>query len=441
VMKRTIGTAVLGTLTTEGGLLFIGVLTGSLTARFLLPEGRGALAAVLFWPQLLAGLGLLSINEAATYYVGTEPEHRSIIKASALWLSLIFSGTMIVVGFLLVPFLLGPARADLVSLTQVYLILFTPFNFAALTLLAGDQGELRFVRYNVLRLVGPLFYLSGLIALWLMGRVNVASVVVLNAAATVIVALVRMMIQNDNIRLRPSLHEMAVLVRLAVRFHPATILLLLAAQADQFVVLTLWDNTQLGQYMVALSMATSGLALVTGAFQRTLFPHLSQIKGQEQQAELFARSVRYTTLLLILVSVPIAVLMPWLIRFLFGPAFESAVGPAWMLILAYFFIGLKSIIIQCLRGVGKAKAGSMAAAISLGLFMAVVWPLGKEIGLVGVAVALGLANASAVTYLVYYLGRIYRLSLVDLWGLTPTAIGEFRASLARVNPFATKATV
>jgi len=34
-----------------------GILTGSLVARLLLPEGRGALAAVLFWPQLLAGIG------------------------------------------------------------------------------------------------------------------------------------------------------------------------------------------------------------------------------------------------------------------------------------------------------------------------------------------------------------------------------------------------
>jgi Na+-driven multidrug efflux pump len=111
-----------------------------------------------------------------------------------------------------------------------------------------------------------------------------------------------------------------------------------------------------------------------------------------------------------------------------------------MLIVAYLFIGLKTIIIQSLRGAGKPSAGSMAAAVSLGLFIAVAWPLGQALGLVGVALALGFSNAAAVAYLVHYLGREYRIGMMELWGLTPTAIGEFRASVAKVNPFAGKAT-
>src|SRR2546427_4815425 len=73
-VKGSMQFAMLGAFATEGALLLVGLLTGPLAARLLLPEGRGALAAVLFWPQLLAGIGLLSLHEAVTYCVGAKSE-------------------------------------------------------------------------------------------------------------------------------------------------------------------------------------------------------------------------------------------------------------------------------------------------------------------------------------------------------------------------------
>src|SRR5207245_11091588 len=106
-MKRSMKVAMLGTFATEGFTVLLGILTGSLVARLLLPEGRGALAAVLFWPQLLAGIGFLSLGEAVTYRIGMLPDRESLIRASYFLLTLDMSVMYFVCGYVLVVYTIG----------------------------------------------------------------------------------------------------------------------------------------------------------------------------------------------------------------------------------------------------------------------------------------------------------------------------------------------
>src|SRR2546425_11888108 len=109
-MKSSMKFAMVGTFATEGFIVLLGILTGSLVARLLLPEGRGALAAVLFWPQLLAGIGFLSLGEAVTYRIGTLPERESLIRASSFWPALGMSVVILAGGYILNSFVLGGGR-------------------------------------------------------------------------------------------------------------------------------------------------------------------------------------------------------------------------------------------------------------------------------------------------------------------------------------------
>ena len=429
-MKRVIKSALLGTFATDGTLLLLGIATGSFAARLLLPEGRGALAAVLLWPNLLAGIGLLSLNEASTYRVGRQPDRVSVVTASAVWLALVLAGVTMMAGYLLMPALLGEERAHLVTITRTYLLIFTPFNFLALALLATDQGALHFGRYNVLRLLVPMIYLIGLVALWLTGSVSVAWVVAVNCGATVVVALIRVILSAGSIVTKPAWREGMELLRLASRMHFATVLLFLTAQADQLVVLIVWNDATLGQYVVALTIASAGLAVVSGALPKVLFPYLAHIRDPLEQSRLLGRGVRHATLVLVGISLPIALLMPLLVPLLFGPAFRDAIGPARLLLIAYLFIALKTILIQSLRGLGETRAGAVAAGTSLGLFMIFVWPLGDSLELLGVAIALIVANVGALGYLMHHLYKRHGLGFHDLWGLNLRTMGEIWTSLS-----------
>src|SRR5438128_3262308 len=439
-MKRSMKVAMLGTFATEGFTVLLGILTGSLVARLLLPEGRGALAAVLFWPQLLAGIGFLSLGEAVTYRIGMLPERESLIRASSFWPALAMSVVILAGGYLLMPFLLGEGRAHLWTLARFYL-LYIPFNFVALALLATDQGRLEFERFNTLRLLVPLLYLAGIFLLWMTDKVSVGWFVAANFAATFLVALLALRLNGSLFLHKPSLEEAKSLFTYALRFHPATIVLLLAGQVDVFVVLALWDDATVGHYVIALTIASSGLSIISGAYHKVLFPHVTQIQDRARQIGLLARGVRHATLLLVALSLPLALFMPWIVPLLFGQAFNDAVVPALVLVAAYILVALKSIIIQSLRGFGEGGRGLIAAAISVLIVPLAAWPLGKHMGLVGVGIAVAMANFGSLGYLAYDLARRFQVNLKELWGLNPRTMSEVWSATSQLNPFIAKTTL
>lgn len=416
--------ALFGMLATETSLLLLGIATGVLAARLLLPDGRGALAAAIFWPQVLAGIGLVSLNQAATYRIGARPDRGRTTTATAFWLGVALAAATTSAGYALLPGLLGEERADLVPLARAYLLAFVPFNFIALVLLAEDQGRLEFARYNRTRLLVPSSYLVALIALWLCDAVSVATVAAANCGASILATIHRVSWRDITFLAKPSIEEAQTLLRFAVRFYPVALLTVLAIQVDRLVVLTLWGNTAVGLYVVAFTVASSGVTIVTGAFQRVLFPRLAQTPDHKSQARLLERGIRYASLFLLVLFLPLAAVLPSLVVILFGPAFQDAVLPAVVLLGAYVLVGLKTIVVQGLLGLGEGRSGFVAEGIGLTLFIAVVWPLGGLFGLVGVGLALGCANGVALVYLANRLRRHLGLNADVFWGLTPTTISE-----------------
>jgi glycosyltransferase involved in cell wall biosynthesis/O-antigen/teichoic acid export membrane protein len=366
---------------------------------------------------------LLSVNEATTCRVGAkDAEERSTIAASALALVLALAAVTMLVGYSLMPDLLGQERNHLVPLARAYLLVFVPFNFVGLALLFVDLGRLAFRAHNILRLFVPATYLIGLLALWATEAVSVGLVVAVNCVATVLTTLTCLTLHGRVLRVLPSASELRQLFRLAIRFHPTTLVIILAAHADRIAVLLFWDNTAMGHYVVALTLAGSGLAVVSGAFQRVLFPHLVQEGDLMYRGQFLARSVRHAAISLGALSVPLTLAMPLLVPFLFGPAFGDAVPLAVVLTGVYPLVALQTILIQGLRALGSSLPGFVAAGLSLVVFSTLVWPLGVGIGLVGVGVALALASIPSLCYLARHLMRTYGISVRVLLGVSPSPL-------------------
>ena len=79
------------------------------------------------------------------------------------------------------------------------------------------------------------------------------------------------------------------LLAFGARLHGAALLAVLLAVADRFVVVTFWDDTSLGLYVVALTLATAGLSLVTSAFNILLLPRLAQARTSRRKGGSWAR--------------------------------------------------------------------------------------------------------------------------------------------------------
>jgi O-antigen/teichoic acid export membrane protein len=436
MMADRTSSAWLGTSATNGAILLCGLATGVLSARLLAPDGRGALALVLFWPQLIASLGSLSLPGALIFRRGRPDVDRAALAATGAWLALGLAALGALAGYLALPLLLRQASAG--ALAQAYLLAFLPFNLLALALLALDQGDMRFARYNLTRLLPSAVYLAGLLVLWRLDAVSVSALVWASWLGTALTAAVRLYHSRDDLRLWPSPAEARRLIAFGARLHGAALLAALLAQADRLVVISFWDDASLGLYVVALTLATAGLNVVTGAFAVLLLPRLARARDTAAQRRLMGQTLRYATLLLTAGTAVLALLCPWLLPFLFGDAYAGAVGICLVLLVAYLPTALRQVIVHGLSGTGDWRPRILAHALALVTFAALVGPLAGMLGLPGIPAALLVANSVSLAYLLAFLRRRLALSSPECWGLNPTTARQvwwhLRALLRGVRP-------
>lgn len=414
----------IGTVSTNGLILLCGVVTGILAARLLLPEGRGALAAVIFWPQMIASVGSLSLFEALIYRLNEPDADRVTVISSAFYLGLGLAASVALVGYFLIPLLLGAERASWVPVSRSYLLVFLPVNFSSLILLSAEQGEMRFARFNLLRVLVPIAYLTGLVILWGLGQVDVGKVVWANLSASVIAAFAMIFLARDVLEARPSWREAMTLLARGWRFHLAASVLLIGSQVDRLVVISLFDDLAVGWYMVAFTVGSSGLGVIAGSFQILIYPNIARRETVAEQREYLGKGLRYAMLLIVSATVPIVVSCRWLVPFLFGEEFRPSVAPAMILVIAYLPMALRQIIVRSIRGLGESVPGAVAEAVALLVFVVISLPLGSRFGLAGIGVALLLAGLASLVYLYRHLARRHAMDLSEWWGLNRNTLVE-----------------
>ena len=197
---------------------------------------------------------------------------------------------------------------------------------------------------------------------------------------TALTALVRLYQNREALCARPALSEARRLLAFGARLHGAALLAVLLAVADRFVVVTFWDDTSLGLYVVALTLATAGLSLVTGAFNVLLLPRLVLARDVAAQRRIMGETLRYVSLLLTVGTAVLLLLCPWLLPFLFGDAYAGAIGLCLVLLLAYLPTALRQVIVHGLCGTGDWRPRILAEGLALGAFAALVWPLAAPAG-------------------------------------------------------------
>jgi len=407
--------AVMGTVVTDGGLLVLSFVSGCLAARLLQPEGRGALAAVLFWPQFVAAVGMFSLNEATSFGVARRGSSGQHTWSSAMMLGLILAALTIMAGLLALPYLFARGNVDLVPYSRYYLLALVPAQFGTLIALGVDQGSLKFGRFNIVRFSVQLFYVIGLLLIAYRGRATVGEVVAINGGSLVVVAIVAVMRLPGGWRL-PALQEIRELLSACLRFHPVYLLTISANQLDQMLAISLWDKATVGHYAVALTVATSGFGLVGGACSRVLFPYVAA-KDSGTQSDLIAGAIRHATLLMLLFAIPLAVCVPILIPTFFGTEYRASVLPALLLLPSHLLVAIRGLMDQLLRGCGKGKPGIIAGMLNLVCLTGLAFPLAKWGGMPGLAIAIGMSAFVGVWYFAFHLNRTMGIPWRSLWGL------------------------
>jgi enterobacterial common antigen flippase len=424
----------LNTFAANGLLLACNVATGILVARLLLPDGRGALAAIIFWPSLIWSLAMLSLEQAVAYQVARTDPRRLRANGDAISLALGLATAIVTV--VLVPYLLGPERRDLWWVTQIYALTLIPIISLGAMLRGIDYGELKIGRYNLWRLLGAGVHVVGLLVIWLLDVVSVAAALWAFWSSLVAMAVGPLLVRRFSARMRPSWPEAAALLRIMGRFQGTNLVFLLNTHADRAVIILLYDNVAIGLYVVALTWASTGLSPVWGAFQSIAFPYLSGESDPDRQRRFLARGIRYACCLLTAAAAVLTAVTYWLLPFFFGAGFRAAVPVAIALLVAHVPLALRQIVVHSLRGLGETRSGTVAELLTLMTFAAVAWPGAALLGLTGFGVALAIANAVGLGYLVHVLRRQFAIRPADCWGLDAATVRELIGLALEAGPVA-----
>jgi O-antigen/teichoic acid export membrane protein len=404
------------TFLTSLGIQVCNVATGVITARLLQPEGRGELAAIMLWPTILAGLGILGTNWALTRANASRPEKEADWARIAVFLGLGQAAVFMVVGYFLVPILLPADKQHLTALTRLFLF-FLPLNFVALNLLALDHGRRRWGSYNLVRLSVVLPYIIFLLVFWLAGITQVFWFVVALLGSNLFAAALRLALQWQTFRRgRFNRQDALLILKAGLPFFLAAVSGVAVLQVDKTLVVSLLSSEMVGCYAAAVSFATAHSSL-GHAFGVTSFAALANEANPVRQGEYLAQVFRQATLLYLGAGAAVALLSPVAIVPLFGPDFAPAIKPAAILAGATSFLALGQILNEGLRGRGTTWPGIVAQVLGVGAVAGCAWLLVPTSGLTGLAWA---ATAGALVQTLVLLAAVFVLLPIKpayLWGL------------------------
>src|SRR5258706_4784275 len=145
-------------------IIGISAANGVITARELLPAGRGDLAAMILWPVFLASAMTLGIPSALTFQLRSHPEQRSQLMGAGLLLALLTSGLAMLVGALFMDHWIAQYPPKAILFAQFFL-LGTPLTSLLLVGRAGLESGGDFLASNKLQVYAPALTFAALLVL------------------------------------------------------------------------------------------------------------------------------------------------------------------------------------------------------------------------------------------------------------------------------------
>lgn len=341
-------------------------LGGIVSARYLLPTGKGELTAVILWPSLLVSIGSLGLTEAVTYYSATAPARSAQILSSALAIALTISAVLVPLGYLLLPALLSHYDAATVQ-TARWFLLYVPVSLASVLMMAALQGNMRIDTYNALRTMVHVLTVGGMLCAVAAGRATVRGFALATFGANLVTFLTTtaLVFKARWIGSPFSSVSAGLLLRFGLQSQLGSLASVLNLRLDQMLMSALMSASLLGIYVVGVTVAGVG-ALAPAAIITVAAPRISGETNAEAKLRAWGRLLRLSALLQLVLAVVLWVATPYVVRFGFGPSFVASTPVARILILASLPLGTNMLLAIGFRAFNRPLTPSTAEVVSLG---------------------------------------------------------------------------
>ncbi|HJS32473.1 MAG TPA: oligosaccharide flippase family protein [Alphaproteobacteria bacterium] len=391
------------------------VATGLLAARLLLPEGRGELAAIMLWAGLVAELGSLGLYDALLYRAASGLARPRALFAAMAMFTLMLSAALIAIGLVVMLVVFADDAPELRRLALFYLAGYLPSYLAALFVAALFQGRIEMLAWNVVRALVPAAYLIAIGVALLLGSADVAGFAWAFVAAHVASTALGLALAAGRgwIGFSAEWSELRALLAYGIKVHVGELLNTVRQRLDQALV-SLWlPASDLGLYVVALTVANAPQILVH-TIANVAFPKISQQTTPEGKLVVFGRYFRFAMATTLATVALLAGLSGWLVPLLFGAPFAPAVPVTYILLLGALPFAAKLMFIQALKAWDRSLLISRAELYGLAVAAGALVVLLPRLGLAGAAWSLVAAQCVAAAAMALSMTRDLGLGLGSL---------------------------
>ncbi len=353
-----------------GNMLLAAVL-GILSARVLGPHGRGIYAL----PMVNAGLvgaGFAGLTSAVSFYLLRKEAGRGVLRPTFISALLVFA-----VGAAATPLIAYAAHAPW-SAVPALLSLPAPICMMIGSGYAIGTKRIRLVtNFSTANTVIAILFM--ICAFVMIGRVPAAAIASWIVSGDLFGLAIIAWVVWDARRLPPSSVSLREYLWYALRSGSVNFISLLNYRADIYIVAILGDARMLGMYSIAVTAADT-LLTATQVTAMVASPHIGSMEEQ-QAAQLVARSVRHNVLVAGVCSLALAVVAPYAVSLLYGPAFLPMVPALRVLLIGVFALSLGSPMSTyfTLR-LGRPEVALVLASFSAAICIIVTWVLVPQLG-------------------------------------------------------------
>ena len=344
--------------------------------------------------------------QSVAFHVSRQPNKADTIAAVGFWMALGLGCVEAVILLPVVPAVLGPKGVHLITISRIYLI-YLPIAFIGLTLLGRDQGTQKFARYNALKILPPLFYVSGLSVLAIIKRATVGNVLLISLLGQFAASAIRVGVPGS--RLFP--HDWKYALGLSKKIAKQGLIFSLPAlsgiilmSADIALLIHMVSAEQVGYYSVALAIALGQTGIASSLIQVN-FPKVASASSQEGKFILW-RQFKKSIVPIIGMGAIVAICTPFFVKYLFGMKFLPSLPVAYFLIVAIMIWGMGQVLENGLRGMGSAGPGTIANIVGLCVLIPSAFLLVPTRQATGMAAALLVAQSVVFLILLVSVRRI-----------------------------------
>jgi len=382
-------------------LLILGcVVTSSvIVARWLGPEGTGALAVLNVTVALALQIGSAGIPSATTYFVAKDRVALGPVWTNGIVFSLA-AGSIIAIGVIAVanlrPNIFNGVSGHLIAIVAISI----PFQLITLLglnlLLAVDRIRLM----NSLDALSSFSILINSVLVLVIWRRGLAILVSFNTVAAIVLSLVLVSFVvrvsrrlNEHAATRSNFSLLKQMLVYGGKFYVSIFASFVIFRADLLIVNHFRGTQAAGVYAIA-SQFSFLLIMLPGVIASLLFPRVAS--RQDDTAAYAVDVTRHTSFIMLLVCLAAAGLS-FLLPLVYGARFGDATIQLLIMLPGIFFISLESVLVQHFTGTG------LPAMIPAFWFITMAINLGMNFALVPVWGARAAAINSSVSYVLIFI--------------------------------------